>query len=173
MSLVSTVPVVVEPAAVVVVPNPILFDSGWKTVLGNGANTNLESITLTADGMVHIYAKHYKNTNVSYYQVISSYSDSSADVTGNFSPTWRASGNKGRQFSAGIQPFSVYEASSEPTQFLDVVVENRNSLGYPLEKDTTLIFKQLSSASTSYGIQYRIVVERSDGEQMVKWATNA
>ena len=171
MSLVSTLPAV-EPAAVVV-PSPILFDSGWKTVLGNGAATDLESITLTEDGMVHIYAKYYKNTDVSYYRVVSAYSDSSAAVDGNMTPTWRASGNKGRQFTAAIQAMSVYEASSEPTSFLDVAVENRNSLGYPLEKDTTLIFQQTSQASTSYGIQYRIVVERSDGEQMVKWATNA
>ena len=171
MSLVSTVPAVAPAAAVV--PDPILFDSGWKTVTGNNANTDLESITLTADGMVHIYAKMYRQTNISYYHVYSVYSGTSGN-TDSFTPVWRPSGNKSQQNSSTLQPFTVYEASSEPTNFTSsMAADNRNSLGYPLEKDTTFIFRQNTSATTSYGIQYRIVVERSDGEHMVKWATNS
>ena len=172
MSLVSTVPAV-EPAAVVV-PDPILFDSGWKTLTGNNATTDLESITLAADGMLHLYAKMYRNTNISYYRIKGVYSGTNANPTDYFTPVWRPSGNKSKQVSSTLQPYTVYEASSEPTNFTSsMAADNRNSLGYPLEKDTLFVFNQLSSASTSYGIQYRIVVERSDGEQMVKWATNA
>ena len=171
MSLVSTVPVV---AAVTPVLNPILHDSGWKTVTGNGADTDLETLTLDADGMVHVYLKMYKQTNVSYYRIKGVYSSTSASPTAYFTPVWRPSSNKSTQNSGTAHTHTVYEASSEPTNFTSsMAADNRNSLGYPLEKDTTFILFQSSSASTSYGVQYRVVVERSDGEHMVKWATNS
>ena len=67
----------------------------------------------------------------------------------------------------------VHEAFAGGAPVTGQSAETRNSPGFAFEKDTPFVFNQISSASTSYGIQYRIVVERSDGEQMVKWATNA
>ena len=172
MSLVSTSPAV---AAVTPVVSPILFDSGWKTVTGNSTDTDLETLSYTSDSMVHIYAKRYKNTNASHYRFKGSYSTAAANATATFAAVWRQLNDKAGNLTSGnFEFYAVYEMMVGPTTYLtNHSSAARNSLGVPLEKNTTFIFNQSSNASTSYGIQYRVVVEKSDGEQMVKWATNA
>tara|TARA_R110002096_G_scaffold353728_1_gene546997 strand:- start:141 stop:653 length:513 start_codon:yes stop_codon:yes gene_type:complete len=170
MSLVSTVPAETAASAL----NPILYDSGWKTVTGNSAFTDLENLTFDTDGMVHIYAKMWRQTNLSYYLIEGPYTSTNANAAGTFTPSWRTMTNKSKHTATTIPPFTVYQASSEPSSFTSgMAVDSRSCQGYPLEKNTSFVFQQNSSASTSYGIQYRIVVERSDGDHMVKWATNA
>ena len=173
MSLVSTVPDAV--AAAVAGLSPILYDSGWKTVTGNGSDTDLETLSYTSDGMVHVYAKRYKDTAANHYRFKGSYGTSAAGATDTFAPVWRQLNDKSGNITSGsFEYYAVYEMMVGPTTYLtNHSSAARNSLGIPLEKDTTFIFNQSSNASTSYGIQYRIVVERSDGEHMVKWATNA
>tara|TARA_B110000285_G_C15000961_1_gene551406 strand:+ start:543 stop:1055 length:513 start_codon:yes stop_codon:yes gene_type:complete len=170
MSLVST-----TPAAASVV-NPIVHDSGWKTVTGNGAETDLETLSYSIDTIVHIYAKAYKATDASYYKAKGVYTNTSANTSNTLSIVWRHINDKSQNLTSGNFTFnSVYEMGTDPTTYLtNHSSAARNSLGVPLEKDTTFVFHQTSSANSStYGIQYRVIVERSDGEQMVKWATNA
>ena len=173
MSLVSITP---SSAATATVVSPILFDSGWKTVIGNGADTDLETLSYSIDTIVHIYAKAYKATDASYYKAKGVYTNTSANVDNTLSIVWRQVNDKSQYLTSGNFTFnSVYEMGTEPTTYLtNHSSAARNSLGVPLQKDKTFVFHQTSSANSStYGIQYRVVVERSDGEQMVKWATNA
>tara|TARA_R110002096_G_scaffold2_1_gene2 strand:- start:84 stop:596 length:513 start_codon:yes stop_codon:yes gene_type:complete len=170
MSLVSTVP---EAAAVV---SPILFDSGWKTVTGNGADTDLETLSYSIDTIVHIYAKAYKSTEAGYYRAKGVYTNTSANTSNQLTIIWRQLNDKASYITSGNFEFNaVYEMGTSPSAYLTQQAAGaRNSQGVPLEKNTTFVFNQSSSAnSTTYGIQYRVVVEKSDGEQMVKWATNS
>ena len=172
MSLVSTSPVVAEAAVV----SPILHDSGWKTVIGNGADTDLETLSYSIDTIVHIYAKAYKSTNAGYYRAKGVYTNTSANTSNTLTIIWRQLNDKAGNITSGNFEFNaVYEMCVGPTTYLtNHSSAARNSLGVPLEKDTTFVFNQSSSANSStYGIQYRVVVEKSDGEHMVKWATNA
>ena len=171
MSLVSIISA--DAAAEAVAVNPILHDSGWKTVTGNSANTNLENLTFSIDTIIHIYARPYKTRNFSYYTIKGAYSDSGANSTDTTSLNWRPCNNKG--YNEGSYPayMVVHEAFAGGAPVTSQSAETRNSPGFVFEKDTPFVFNQISSASTSYGIQYRVVVERSDGAQMVKWATNA
>ena len=169
MSLVSIISADAAAAAVV---NPILYDSGWKTVAGNSMATDLETLSYTSDAMVHVYAKAYKNTNLSYYSVKGVYSGTGGSATDNFYGTWTSTSTKGGSTTSSTYPYDVRELSNS-SPIASQSAEARNSPGIALEKNTTFLFHQNSSASTSYGIQYRVVVERSDGEHMIKWATNA
>ena len=173
MSLVSTVPVA-EAAATPVV-SPILYDSGWKTVIGNGVDTFLETVTPDADGILHIYASAFKNTTAQYYRYHGPYSTTDGNATNTVAIVWRPTNKKSFIKSSGnLDHYTVYEASFGTAPVANQAVETRNCNGITLEKGTTFKFEQTQSAnSSSHGIQYRVVVERSGGERMVEWATNA
>ena len=169
MSLVSTVPAETAAAAL----NPILYDSGWKSVTGINAFTDLESLQFDTDSIVHLYGKMYRNTQASYYNIRGVYASSGASPTDLFGIRWKSANTKSLSSTSSFNAMSVYEANPEPSNVVNQSSETRNSNGFILEKGTSFVFQQNSSVSTSMGIQYRVVVERSDGEQMVKWANNA
>ena len=171
MSLVSIISA--DAAAEAVAVNPILHDSGWKSVTGNSLNTDLENLTFSIDTIIHIYAKAYRSRNFSYYTIKGVYSGSGANSTDTTSLNWRPCNNKGGNEYSSPAYQVVHEAFAGGSPITGQSAETRNSTGFAFEKDTPFVFNQISSASTSYGIQYRIVVERSDGAQMVKWATNS
>ena len=177
MSLVSTVTVAEAAAAAVV--DPVLYDSGWKSIVGNGSDTTIETFTYTVDATVHIYARYYNNTEPDNFRIWDIYNSSNADVSG-LQPQFRELESKGTggMTSGTLLKHITYELVGDtvltPAAAGDKSMETRNVRGYVLEADKEMSFRHTNDMSTSYGIQYRaVVIRNSDGADMVNWANNA
>ena len=175
MSLVSTVTVAEAAAAAVV--DPVLYDSGWKSIVGNGSDTTIETFTYTVDATVHIYARYYNNTEPDNFRIWDIYNSSNADVSG-LQPQFRELESKGTggMTSGTLLKHITYELVGETAlaSNSDKAMETRNVRGYVLEADKEMSFRHTNDMSTSYGIQYRaVVIRNSDGADMVNWANNA
>ena len=176
MSLVSTVPVV---AAVTPVVDPVLYDSGWKSIVGNSAHTTIETFMYTVDATVHIYARYYHDTAPEYFKIWDNYERSNGDMsTSGLQPQFRELESKGVGGITGgsLLKHITYELVGETAlaSNSDKPMETRNVRGYVLEADKEMSFRHTSDMSTSYGIQYRaVVIRNSDGADMVNWANNA
>ena len=178
MSLVSTSPVA---AAVTPAVDPVLYDSGWKSIVGNGSHTTIETFTYTVDATVHIYAKYYHDTAPEYFRIWDNYERSNGDMsTSGLQPQFRELESKGvgGMTSGTLLKHITYELVGDtvltPAAAGDKSMETRNARGYVLEANKEMSFRHTSSLSTSKGIQYRaVVIRNSDGADMVNWANNA
>lgn len=165
MALVSTDPVVVTTI------DPILYDSGWKHVKGTGSATVIETMTDYAyDSIVYVYGKRHYTTLCSDWKVYVNMYPTSNFAASNHEH-WQSTYDRGlaplsssNAFITGHTYINAPHSTSytiNPTRS-----EKGGTLGYDLMKGNTLKFQAESSASTSDGIEYRIVVVRSDGLEM-------
>ena len=161
MSLVST-----DVAAPVTALDPILYDSGWKRVVGTGGTFDIEDLTYTVDSVVRVFGRMYKATQASEWRLYYDYQDN----TNAYMDKWlelsrldytpRSSGSS---FIAGVD-YQIQIGSFAMDSDRPAVTGNAS--GYSLMAGKHAIFK-CSGAQSSEGIEYRIVVERSTSAVML------
>ena len=154
MSLVSTVPDAVAAAAAVV--DPVLYDSGWKSIVGNGSDTTIETFTYTVDATVHIYARYYHDTEPDNFRIWDNYERSDGAMsTSGLQPQFRELESKGigGKTSGTLLKHITYELIGDtvltPAAAGDKAMETRNVRGYVLEANKEMSFRHTSSMSTS------------------------
>ena len=154
MSLVS-----LDSVAAVVV-DPILYDSGWKQVKGTGSTHTVETMTYTVDSIVHIYGKRWFVTQAADWQLQYNYSTSGTSRWTYWHPLhrpWEAPIGGTTAFIGGAE-YEIVDDSGQST----TNPSNRDMVsGYSLKAGSVVMFKGMASASTSDGMEYRIVVEKN------------
>lgn len=161
-------------ASSVTVLDPVLYDSGWTQIKGTGAHTDVNILKgLDADAIVYIYGKKFHTTLFEDWRVQINYREPT-DFTNDNNFGWRRTYDKGRQADAGGSTFianATYEAVINTTVLTNSTAKLpliQNTTGFDLMKGNELRLHAQNTASTSDGIEYRIVAIRSDGLQMVK-----
>ena len=166
MSLVN-----LTPAVTATVLDPILYDSGWKQVSGTGSTTTIETLKYDVDSVVRIFAKHYKTTVPNEWKLFYSYNDSSSQQShGNWLNLNRLeSGPKTgtSQLDYGMEYLMQNHTGTFSTSH---ATTPHNASGMSLKAGWVATFQSTSSASTSDGIEYRIIVERSTSAVMLSRA---
>ena len=166
MSLVN-----LSPAVTATVLDPILYDSGWKQVSGTGSTTTIETLKYDVDSVVRIFAKHYKTTVPNEWKLHYSYNDSNSQQShGNWLNLTRLeSGPKTgtSQLDYGQDYLMLNHAASFSTSHATTPY---NASGMSLKAGWVATFQSTSSAATSDGIEYRIIVERSTSAVMLSRA---
>ena len=164
MALVST--------AAATVVDPILYDSGWKHVKGTGSATVIETMTgYDYDSIVYVYGKRYWTTLCNDWTVHINQREASTFVDSGHGH-WQSVYDRGLTPLTGSTAFitgHTYINAPHSTSYTTNPTrsEKGGTLGYDLMKGNTLKFQADSAASTSDGIEYRIVVVRSDGLEMI------
>ena len=166
MSLVN-----LSPAVTATVLDPILYDSGWKQVSGTGSTTIIETLKYDVDSVVRIFAKHYKTTVPNEWKLFYSYNDSSSQQShGNWLNLNRLeSGPKTgtSQLDYGMEYLMQNHTGTFSTSH---ATTPHNASGMSLKAGWVATFQSTSSAATSDGIEYRIIVERSTSAVMLSRA---
>ena len=166
MSLVN-----LTPAVTATVLDPILYDSGWKQVSGTGSTTIIETLKYDVDSVVRIFAKHYKTTVPNEWKLFYSYNDSSSQQShGNWLNLNRLeSGPKTgtSQLDYGMEYLMQNHTGTFSTSH---ATTPHNASGMSLKAGWVATFQSTSSAATSDGIEYRIIVERSTSAVMLSRA---
>tara|TARA_R110000822_G_scaffold24366_2_gene74302 strand:+ start:780 stop:1295 length:516 start_codon:yes stop_codon:yes gene_type:complete len=163
MSLVN-----LTPAVTATVLDPILYDSGWKQVSGTGSTTTIETLKYDVDSVVRIFAKHYKTTVPNEWKIHYSYNDSNSQQShGNWQNLNRIESNTKTgtsQLELGTEYLMQTHASAYSSTNTST---SHNASGMSLKAGWVATFQSTSSASTSDGIEYRIIVERSTSAVML------
>jgi len=161
-------------AVTVTVVDPVLYDSGWTQIKGTGAHTDVNILKgLDADAIVYIYGKKFHTTLFEDWRVEINYREPT-DFTHSNNFAWRRTYDKGRVGESSGETFipnATYEAVINTTSLTNSSSEHplmQNTTGFDLMKGNELRLHAQNTASTSDGIEYRIVAIRSDGLQMVK-----
>ena len=162
-------------ASSVTVLDPVLYDSGWTQIKGTGAHTDVNILKgLDADAIVYIYGKKFHTTLFEDWRVQINYREPTAFAVANTSFGWRRTYDKGRQgdnSGSTFIPNATYEAVVNITDLTNSSTKPplmQNTTGFDLMKGNELRLHAQNTASTSDGVEYRIVAIRSDGLQMVK-----
>jgi hypothetical protein len=164
MALVST--------AAATVVDPILYDSGWKHVKGTGSATVIETMTgYDYDSIVYVYGKRHWTTLCNDWTVHINQRETSTFVDSNHG-NWQSTYDRGLTPLNGSTAFITGHTYINAPHYTSYTAnptrsEKGGTLGYDLMKGNTLKFQADSAASTSDGIEYRIVVVRSDGLEMI------
>ena len=161
MSLIS-----LEPAVAATVLDPILYDSGWKRVVGTGSTFEVESLTYTADAVVRVFGRMYKNTTPQEWRL---YYDNQDNLNSNFS-NWIELSQLDKTPKTGSTNFldgvDYCLQVGNDTMTNSFPTNPHNASGYSLMAGKQVIFK-CQGASSSEGIEYRIIVERSTSAVML------
>jgi hypothetical protein len=135
MSLVN-----LTPATTTAVLDPVLYDSGWKQVKGQGAHFEVEILKdLDADAIVYVYAKKFYTTLFEDWKVQINYREPDSFAT-NTDWGWRRTYDRARAADKGGSTFFnnvTYEAFPNITQMTTTSSVNpliHNSTGFDLMK---------------------------------------
>jgi len=164
MSLVNLSPASAATTAV----DPILYDSGWKRISGTGAAAVIETMKYDVDTVVRIFAKSFKVTLPTEWKLY-------IDLDGASSlQSFSTYLNLHRQSTSHKTGSSALEYGQEymmmlhsATALVNQASEDDNATGLSLGAGSVSTFRSTSSASTSDGIEYRIIVERSTSAVML------
>tara|TARA_B100000787_G_C16105185_1_gene255489 strand:- start:339 stop:848 length:510 start_codon:yes stop_codon:yes gene_type:complete len=164
MSLIS-----LEPAVAATVLDPILYDSGWKRVVGTGSTFEVESLTYTVDVVVRVFGRMYKDTQAQEWRLYYDNQDNTNSYMSNWVELSRLdsgprTGNS--NFLDGVDYCLQIGTHSMANTY---TTNSHNASGYSLMAGKQVIFK-CQGASSSEGIEYRIIVERSTSAVMLSRA---
>jgi len=142
------------------VSSDILYDSGWKQAKGKGSTYTVETMTYTVDSIVHIYGKRWFVTQAADWQLQYNYSTTGTSYWSYWHPLhrpWEAPIGSTTAFIGGAE-YEIVDDSGQST----TNPSNRDMVsGYSLKAGSVVMFKGMASASTSDGMEYRIVVEKN------------
>ena len=155
-----------EVAAAVV--DPILYDSGWKRVKGDGTIQIIETLVYDDDAVVRVFGRPWESTIAQEWGLRYKYKDAGS-VT--FMAAWR---DLTQPWLAPMVTTGALSLNSEyildsgfgvitVTQPVAALKKSGLSLG----KGMTATFESTAAATSSEGIEYRIVVERSTSAVML------
>jgi len=162
MALVST-DVIVVPTSTV---SDFLYDSGWKMVNGTGSVNVLETLSYTSDSIIHVFGRRWGNsTRGDEWTLTIPYG------TGIISYTyWRSlNDNRATPINTELNAYWEYKLAANYNQITNAThpTVRGNAQGMPLAAGLTSYFQSQPGATSTDGMQYRIVVERSTSAVMV------
>tara|TARA_R100000935_G_scaffold20922_1_gene39254 strand:- start:13 stop:528 length:516 start_codon:yes stop_codon:yes gene_type:complete len=163
MSLVNLTAEAVEASTLL---DPILYDSGWKRVVGTGGTFEIEALTYKVDSVVRVFGRMYKDTQANEWRLFYDSQDNMNNSFHNWVELSRLdSGPRtgSSNFIAGVDyQIQIGNQSMNNTN----TTNPHNASGYSLMAGKQVIFK-CNGAQSSEGIEYRIVVERSTSAVML------
>ena len=162
MSLVN-----LSPASAATTIDPILYDSGWKRISGTGAAAVIETMKYDVDTVVRIFAKSFKVTLPNEWRLYIDYDGSSLQSFSTYLNLHRLSTSHKSGSSALEYGQEYMMMLHSATALVNQASEDDNATGLSLGAGSVSTFRSTSSASTSDGIEYRIIVERSTSAVML------
>lgn len=162
MSLVN-----LSPASATTALDPILYDSGWKRISGTGAAAVIETMKYDVDTVVRIFAKSFKVTLPNEWRLYIDYDGSSLQSFYTYLNLHRLSTSH-KSGSSALEYGQEYMIMlHSAVALVNQASEDDNATGLSLGAGSVSTFRSTSSASTSDGIEYRIIVERSTSAVML------
>ena len=147
--------------------DPILYDSGWKRISGTGAAAVIETMKYDVDTVVRIFAKSFKVTLPTEWRLYIDYDGSNLQSFSTYLNLHRLSTSHKSGSSALEYGQEYMMMLHSATALVNQASEDDNATGLSLGKGSVSTFRSTSSASTSDGIEYRIIVERSTSAVML------
>ena len=166
MSLVNLTVEAVEASTLL---DPILYDSGWKRVVGTGSEFDIESLKYDVDSVVRVFGRLYKSTQAIDWRL---YYDNQDNMNSQMSNWLQLS----RLDQSPRQSSNTFTAGADyclqhGTQVMNnaYTTNPHNVSGLSMMAGKQAIFKCVN-ATSSEGIEYRIIVERSTSAVMLSRA---
>ena len=163
MSLVNLTVEAVEASTLL---DPILYDSGWKRVVGTGSEFDIESLKYDVDSVVRVFGRLYKSTQANEWRL---YYDNQDNMNSQMSNWLQLS----RLDQSPRQSSNTFTAGADyclqhGTQVMNnaYTTNPHNVSGLSMMAGKQAIFKCVN-ATSSEGIEYRIIVERSTSAVML------
>ena len=164
MSLVN-----LSPATAATALDPILYDSGWKRVVGTGGQFDIESLKYDVDSVVRVFGRMYKTTQANDWRL---YYDNQDNMNSQMhywvelSRLDQAPKQSTNAFTAGADYCLQHGTQSMNNAY---TTNPHNVSGLSMMAGKQAIFKCVN-ATSSEGIEYRIIVERSTSAVMLSRA---